>query len=92
MSGYGIIVSEHAYWRAAERFPGFDTVLIEEEVRAAMKAGRISVSRAELGLHPSDRHDGVTLYCWTPDGERVYALRHTRVNRDLFVATVLRRI
>jgi len=46
-------VSEHAKTRARERFPGFKTARIIDEVREAMLAGRI-------GIHP----DGGYLHAW----------------------------
>lgn len=67
-------VTDHAMWRAAERFRGFDTVLIEQEVREALAAGRVSTSRGHLDL--DDRDDPTNLYVWTPDRQRIYALRH----------------
>lgn len=83
-----ISVSEHAMWQAAERFPGFDTVLIEEEVRVALAAGRIDRHRAQLGLH--DRDDPTSLYAWVelPRGcTRVYVLRVDRNSHDTWVVT-----
>lgn len=81
---YPLYVTDHARWRAAERFPWFDTVTIEEEVRSALRAGRISSQRRHLGLSPTA--DPRSLYVWTPDGERVYALRHDE-NPPCFVVT-----
>ena len=67
-------VSDHAMWRAAERFPGFDVALIDREVRDAIKARRISHDRRVAGLTAgwSSTDDR---FCWTEDGERVYAVR-----------------
>lgn len=78
-----IHISDHAMWQAAERFPGFDTVLIEEEVRSALAAGRIDRRRGQLGLH--NRDDPTSLYVWVelPRGcTRVYALRVDRGRND----------
>lgn len=78
----GVVVTDHAQWRAAERFPHFDTVKIEGEVREALAAGRVSSERWQLGLYRTA--DPTCIYVWTPDGERVYALRH---DPDTFVVT-----
>lgn len=72
---YRIEVTDHARWRAAERFPWFDTATIEDEVRAALDAGRVSTERRMLGLH--SKADPLSLYVWTEDRRRVYAVRHT---------------
>jgi hypothetical protein len=82
-------VTDHAMWRAAERFPRFDTALIENEVRSALAAGRVSSERQHLGLKRGA--DPRSLYVWTPDGERVYALRHDEVPRPCFVVTTTMR-
>lgn len=89
MSDYAVLVTDHAYWRAAERFPGFDTVTIEDEVRAALAAGRVQASRAGLGLH--HKTDPTCLYAWVPRGYRIYALRHDENPPRFVVTTVLRR-
>lgn len=86
---YSVAVSEHAYWRAAERFPGFDTVLIEDEIFAALTSGRISPD-APPGVHRSAfSPDG--LFVWTEDGQRVYTIRVSDIDSTSFVVvTVLR--
>jgi len=68
-----IFVTDHAMWRAAERFPYFDTVTIEGEVRAALEARRCSPERHHLGL--ACFADPTSLYVWTADGERIYVQR-----------------
>lgn len=80
-----VVVTDHAMWRAAERFPYFDTVTIEGEVRDAMRAGRVSAERAQLGLRP--QADPRSLYVWTEDGERIYAVRADRRGENVFVVT-----
>jgi len=80
-------VTDHAMWRAAERFPHFDTVGIEQEVRSALSCGRLSPERAHLGLRP--QADPTCLYVWTEDGERIYALRHD--HETFYVTTTKRR-
>ena len=70
---YEVRVTDHARERARERFPGFKAARIIDEVRAALREGRVSADRPE-GVY-SARHDG--LYVWTPDGVRVYALKAT---------------
>jgi hypothetical protein len=82
-----LVVSDHAMWRAAERFPRFDTVKIEGEVRAAMRAGRISVE-CPPGIRPS-LSTPITMFVWTPTGLRVYALR--AADEYLVVVTTLRK-
>jgi len=74
-----VIVTDHAMWRAAERFPWFDTVLIEEEVRDALRAGRASGSKPN-GYAVSES----SLYVWTEDEKRLYTLR---VTGSVFVVT-----
>jgi len=85
-SEYPVVVTDHAMWRAAERFPRFDTARIETEVQQALAAGRISAERAQLGLHA--KADPTSLYVWTADGRRIYALRH---DPDTFVVTTTMR-
>lgn len=82
---YPITVSRHARERLHERFPGVKAARIPDEVRNALLAGRISRSKPR-GLRPPDRAD--TLYAWTPDGERVYALQAGR--RSFHVYTTMR--
>jgi hypothetical protein len=84
-----LVVTDHAMWRAAERFPRFDTVAIEEEVRSALRAGRISTDRQLLGL--ARRSDPRSLYVWTEDGERIYSLRHDDQPPCFVVTTTMRR-
>jgi hypothetical protein len=90
LAGVPLSVTEHARWRAAERFPRFDTVAIEDEVRSALAAGRLSREREHLGL---ERHaDPTCFYVWTADQRRVYALRADATVRSyrLVVTTTLR--
>ena len=82
--GADVLVSEHAMWRAAERFPWFDVALIEGEVRDALAAGRYSTEKP-AGLHPPDDPD--SLYVWDPTGARVYALRVDRDTDTRWVVT-----
>jgi len=83
-----IVVSEHAYWRAAERFPGFDTATIEEEVRRALRTGRVVTDRTRVGLHWGS--DPTCLYL-EGEGGRVYATRVDATNSDrVAVITVMR--
>jgi len=80
--GTRIHVSDHAMWQAAERFPRFDTALIEPEIRAAMREGRLVTDRRALGLE-ARYYDDVSLYAWTelPAGQlRVYALQVNRLD------------
>lgn len=84
-----IEVSDHALWRAAERFPRFLTETIEDEVRAALAAGRVTTERGPLGLAPTS--DPESLYLWTEDGERIYAIRVDRGNDGRWVVTTTMR-
>ena len=68
--GIRIGVTDHAMWRAAERFPRFDTALIEGEVRAALQEGRVARTKPPAGFSPW--REG--LYVWTPDEQRCYVL------------------
>lgn len=70
---FSIKVSEHAYWRAAERFRGFDTVTIEDEIVAAFREGRVSPD-CPRGIEYCVS-DPNCLYAWTSDERRVYVLR-----------------
>lgn len=91
-NGATILVTEHAMWKAAERFPRFDTVRIEAEVRAALREGRIHRSRWDVQRQATD--DPATLYVWTPlpDGRvRVYALRVDKYDENRFVVTTTMR-
>ena len=87
-----IFVTDHAMWQAAERFPGFDTARIEDEVRSALAGGRINWSRRHV--QPGARDDPRTLYVWTefPGGHRrVYALVVDRYDDSRFVVTTTMR-
>ena len=61
----------HALQRAGERFPSIPLRQLEEEVRAAFSGGRLSGVRPAW-LSPS--RGGASLYAWTPDRERTYAI------------------
>lgn len=78
MSGFHedvpLVVSDHAYWRSAERYPDFDTAEIETDVRAAMRAGRISKTKPIFARHVSHGSWGEALYAWSEDERRVYVL------------------
>jgi hypothetical protein len=76
----------HARERARERFPGFKTARIVDEVHAALVAGRLSAVKP-AGLIGGDFPCG--LYAWTPDGERIYGIIHG--NDCLAVHTTMRR-
>ncbi len=85
-----LAVLDHAMWRAAERFPGFRTETIEDEVREALAAGRVTIDRGPLGLHP--KSDPTCLYVWTADGDRIYAMRVDALAPDGFaIITTMRR-
>lgn len=75
-----VVVTEHAMWRAAERFPWFDTVTIGDEVIEALREGRLSVEKPP---HVSGNRCDEGVYVWTPDGRRIYVVRNG--NDDCFV-------
>ena len=80
-----IVVTAHARARARERCPGFKAARIVDEVRAALREGRVSAYK-----HPDFR--GPTyedcLYAWSDD--RVYALKAAD-NALVVVTTVTRK-
>ena len=86
-----IRVSDHAMWRAAERFRYFDVAEIEGEVRAALAAGRMSWQKPKAMraiVNTGSYFKG--FYAWTPDGRRVYGiLPHARDATELVVATTM---
>jgi hypothetical protein len=85
---FSIEVSDHAYWRAAERFRGFDTVGIEDEILVAFREKRVG-PKAPKGITNGSQND--SLYAWTADGHRVYVLRcHQQDERAFVVVTVMR--
>ena len=69
-----IIVSEHSRIRARERFPGFKAARIVDEVRVGLRAGRFSKAKPPGWL--GGGHSDASLYVWTEDGERIYAIKH----------------
>lgn len=84
-------VTDHARWRAAERFPWFDTTTIEEEVRQGLAAGRVGTDRYVLGLSRQLANPG-SLYVWTEDRERIYAIKvNARDEDEWIVTTTMRR-
>ena len=84
---FSITVTDHAYWRAAERFRGFDTLDIEGEIIEAFRAHRVSPDApAEI----TNGTYGNSLYAWTADGRRVYVLRCSLQDERAFaVITVM---
>ena len=86
-AGHVVVVGEHAREQARARFPGFKAARIVDEVRAALAAGRISY-RAPAGLTIAAEERRRTLFAWTPELERVYALRPTADH--FYVTTTLR--
>lgn len=74
---YAVEVKRHAKLRAAERFPGMKLARIVDEVRDAIRSGRLSKDRPSSLAPPVDQAHAWTLYAWTPDGQRIYALAST---------------
>lgn len=83
---FPVHVTDHARERARERFPGFKAARIIDEVRAAFREGRFSGDPPPGFV--TDKPEGFGFYCWTPSGERVYALR--TCYRYVAVVTVAR--
>lgn len=81
-------VSDHALWRAAERFGSFGADVIEAEVRDGIRSGRTSHDRRVAGLSAgwASRNDR---YVWTEDRSRVYAIR--MYGDRVVVTTTMRR-
>ena len=77
---FTIHVTEHARERARERFPGFKAARIIDEVRVAFREGRFSGNRPAGFASDTPEHFG--FFAWTPDGQRIYAMR----TDDLVVA------
>lgn len=84
---FKVQVSDHAREQARARFPGFKAARIVDEVRAALAEGRVSTEPPN-GLAPSRHEQRRTLYAWTPDGHRCYALRPT--DAFFWVTTAMR--
>ena len=83
---FSITVTDHAYWRAAERFRGFDTVTIEDEIIDAFGKRVSPDAPAEITYGTY----GNSLYAWTSDGRRVYVLRCSLQDERAFaVITVM---
>jgi len=80
-----IVVTDHAMWRAKERFPDFDTVLIESEVRGALVTKNYGKRRPLTIYGRNGGDDSPNLYAW--NGERVYLLKPG--DDALVVVTVL---
>ena len=67
-------VSDHARTRGRERCPGFKAARIVDEVRAALREGRVAARKPEWirGYHGLDAE---CLYTWTANGERCYPIK-----------------
>lgn len=89
--GFRIYVTDHALYRAVERFrQTWAADWIEDEVRAALRAGRVTTDRHALGL--ARYSNPASLYVWTPDGERIYALKvNDRDEGEWIVTTTMRK-
>jgi hypothetical protein len=86
LPGIRIVVTDHARERARERFPGFKAARIVDEVRVSLRAGRFSKAKPPGWI--GGGHREASLYVWTEDGERIYAIVHTE--EAFFVATTVR--
>lgn len=80
-----VYVSTHARERARERFPGFKAARIVDEVRLALREGRVS-PRKPKGFRGKDYPD--CLYVW--NDARIYAIKALD-NGFLVTTTVERR-
>ncbi len=86
-----IIVTAHAVNRFRERFPDLNPgrpipYEIEREVRVALNNGRISPRQPHKTL---DSGDPTSLYAWTEEYDRVYALRHDEEPPQFVVTTIM---
>jgi len=83
-------VSDHARERARERFPGFKSARIIDEVHEALVEGRLSAEQP-FWCDQEKGHDR-GLYVWTATGERVYVLEAdvTTGERSYIVVTTLK--
>lgn len=79
-----VYVNPHARLRARERFPGFKTARIVDEVRAAFREGRVS-KEPPAGIYGTSMDYTDCLWASTPDGERVYAVALDKFWSDRFV-------
>jgi hypothetical protein len=66
-----VAVTDHARERARERFPGFKSARIVDDVRSALRAGRVSTSKPPGYGGSAGRS---CLYVWTETGDRAYPL------------------
>lgn len=83
-----ITVTDHARFRARERFPEDGKFDIVSEIRVALAAGRVSWQKPP-GILNEPHPD--CLYLWTEDGRRVYATVVDKLNPDGFaVKTTMR--
>jgi hypothetical protein len=81
-----VIVSDHARERARKRFPGFKAARIVDEVRVGLRAGRFSTAKPPGWM--GGGHTLASLYVWTEDGERIYAIK--RDEQGFVVCTTVR--
>jgi hypothetical protein len=92
-----ILVTDHAVYQFALRFHADSPTsrahlfelrgIIDHEVREALSARRIS-PRKPSSLYPPD--DPSSLYVWTEDEQRVYAIRHDEHPPQFVVTTTMR--
>ena len=69
--------------------PGSRRPAVADEVRVALREGRLGLNPPG-GLRISHLERQRSLFAWTPDGQRCYALRQTE--RFFWVATTMRAV
>lgn len=81
-----ITVSIHARMRAVERFPEYKAARIVDDVREAIRAGRLTSVRPE---EVRVSYEYQSLYVWTENRERIFVLKVHDDERSLHVITCL---
>lgn len=96
--GFDFLITTHAIFQRAARFEKKDALTegeyndlnfrIAREVRAAFEARRFDPEKPEGIINDPDTR---SLYAWTHDGERVYAVRHDEDPPRFVVTTTFRK-
>lgn len=84
-----ISIQPHARHRIRERCPGMKPARAVDEVRAALRANRLSANRPDWLAPPGDHQHPITLYAWTEDRVRTYVL-HTTANAFVVMSVLTR--
>lgn len=96
--GFDFLITTHAIFQRAARFEGKDVLTEDEyndlnwriarEVRSSFEARRFDDEKPEGIVNAPDHR---SLYAWTKDGERVYAVRHDEDPPRFVVTTTFRK-